>query len=1040
MAIAFARARYIGRSTGGVAVRSAAYNAREAITDARTGELYYFKHRAAPEHHEVLLPEGADPRLGGSATLWNAAEEAEKRKDAQVAREIVMALPANSELSHEDRVELVRSFAQEHFVSKGLAVQLDVHSPHVGDEDKETANHHAHLLITTRRVEGDGLSAKKARDLDPEVRRLGARAAVTDGEAWGALWRDHQNRYFAEHGLSIRVDGTSAVPQAHVGPVRMRAEESAAVERDREIARENALAARDPEKVLGVLTRNNATFTERELDRHLSKHIHDEVEHLAMKAKVLGHGETLPLHNLDTGELSGRYTTRAVREQERAAIADADKVAGARHRPVKAGAKAEAMASRTLRPDQQAAFDYATGPSGLKIVEGRAGTGKSYTLGAVREAHQAAGYEVVGLAPTNSVAQDLKADGFANAATVHSELFRLKNGRTAWGDRTLVVVDEAAMLDSRVMGELLGEARRSGAKVILAGDDRQLASIERGGLFAELCQRHGSAEITEVTRQTVDWQRQAARDLAEGRVAEAVGAFAREGAITWTDTQDQARERLVARWTADTAADPGSTRFVFAYTNKDVDALNASLRAVRRERGELGQDVRLATKHGESDFAVGDRVQFTDTLRAAKIYNGNAGTITGIDASTGVVRATLDGPAGASGREVVWSASEFEGFRHGYAGTIYKGQGKTLDHTYLYHSHHWRQASSYVALTRQRESAHIFAATETARDVQQLARQMSRGEVRSASVAWATVDELPVALQPRAAERPGPETVRADRPSATRPAQAEPAWWVPPRLSADGRESLGRGLDPASVSAVVAADPAVQREGEAQWAYLSSSYRDPQAAKVRLGELVARDGYTSVAMRLNQDPTQLGELRGKLGLFVGQAAKDQRVRAERVVQAVGPSVARVGEARAAAELGYRSSVEGQLAADATGVSQLSGRAQAAVTALAAAPDERAKAEVWKAAQGDGEVAREMQAFSAAVEQRFGADGARAMLRAEAGGRLFEGGASVTAAQRGVMREVGRAMAAVSSGERASAGVAQAERLGEVLKHGPRLKP
>ncbi len=65
-------------------------------------------------------------------------------------------------------------------------------------------------------------------------------------------------------------------------------------------------------------------------------------------------------------------------------------------------------------------------------MEGRAGTGKSYTLAAVREAHEAAGYRVVGLAPTNAVAQDLKADGFAEAGTVHAALFGIKNGRTSW--------------------------------------------------------------------------------------------------------------------------------------------------------------------------------------------------------------------------------------------------------------------------------------------------------------------------------------------------------------------------------------------------------------------------------------------------------------------------------------------------------------------------------------------------------------------------------------------------------------------------------
>ena len=114
------------------------------------------------------------------------------------------------------------------------------------------------------------------------------------------------------------------------------------------------------------------------------------------------------------------------------------------------------------------------------------------------------------------MAQDLKASGFGEAGTVHAALFALKNGRTEWGRRTVVIVDEAAMLDARITGELLAAARRAGAKLILAGDDRQLASIERGGLFTELKARHGAAEITEVTRQQVDWQRQAAQRPGRG--------------------------------------------------------------------------------------------------------------------------------------------------------------------------------------------------------------------------------------------------------------------------------------------------------------------------------------------------------------------------------------------------------------------------------------------------------------------------------------------------------------------------------------------
>ena len=785
VAIPFARVEYVSRSSGGSAVRSSAYIARDAIRAERTGELFYFKNRDAPEHHEVMLPQGAADRFAEAGVLWNAAEAAEKRKDAQVAREMVVALPANAGVTTEDRIEMVRTFAEQHFVSKGLAVQLDVHAPHGADSESERANWHAHLLITTRRIEGDELSAKKARDLDPEVRSAGGRARVADGAAWGALWGEHQDQYFREHGLDVRVDAAATHAQEHIGPVRMRRTGAEIVERAETIREANQEAARDPAQVLATLTRNNATFTERDLDRHLTKQLGQEGTDAAgeiagVRAAVLKSADLVPLHDRETGVAAGRFTTRQVREEERSALSDAETLAEARSGAVSGRSAHAAKAARSMRPDQQEAFAYATGAGKLKVIVGRAGTGKSYTLGAIADAHERDGKRVVGLAPTNAVAQDMAGEGFREASTAHSALFKLKNGRTSWDRNTVVVVDEAAMLDTRITGELLSAARQAGAKVILAGDDRQLASIERGGLFTEMRERHGAAEITEVTRQRVDWQRQAARDLAEGRFADAVEAFDKAGAITWTDKQEQARSALVAAWTRDGAERPGQSRFVFAYTNKDVDALNAELRQVRRERGELtGADVRLETKHGAAMFAVGDRVQFTDTDKKLRIYNGNVGTITGLDARTGQLTARMDA-AGSAGREVTFSPGEFEGFRHGYAGTIYKGQGKTLDRTYLYHTEHWRSAASYVALTRQRESAQVFVARETARDAGQLARQMGRGEVRAASVAWAAADELPRARQERERPERQAEQTQAPRPEApTKTAQADPgkAYW-----------------------------------------------------------------------------------------------------------------------------------------------------------------------------------------------------------------------------------------------------------------------
>ena len=167
-------------------------------------------------------------------------------------------------------------------------------------------------------------------------------------------------------------------------------------------------------------------------------------------------------------------------------------------------------------------------------------------------------------------------------------------------------------------------------------------------------------------------------------------------------------------------------------------------RQVRRDRSELGggqqgsvgaaygkltggsPDVRFETKHRAAEFAVGDRVQFTVTDKRRHIYNGNAAVITGIDVRSGQITARLDTTAGTPDREVTWAAAGLLRNSPG-AGTAMQGRStrgrQTLDHAYLLHTHHWRAAASYVALTRQREGARVFVSTEVTKDAAQLARQ-----------------------------------------------------------------------------------------------------------------------------------------------------------------------------------------------------------------------------------------------------------------------------------------------------------------------------
>lgn len=492
----------------------------------------------------------------------------------------------------------------------------------------------------------------------------------------------------------------------------------------------DAIDARDPAAVLQAMTEQRATFTAGDLDKILGKQIKGIFKRAQFGERVLSEKDIIKLSDRAGGP-STRYTTRSVLRAEQYVIGAAEHLAHDKRHDVGDKIRASVLSSQSfasVRREQALAYREATGPSGLSLIDGQAGTGKSYTMSAIRQAYEAAGYTVIGLAPTNVIALDMQRDGFRRAGTIHSQLFALNSGRTQWDRKTVVMIDEAAMIDTKIMAMITAHARQAGAKLILVGDDRQLSSIERGGMFGALKDRYGAAALTEVTRQRKDDDRRASSMMAEGNFHDALQMYDAKGAIRWTQNQNQARTMLVKQWAADTREAPQKARFVFAYTNDDVGQLNAALRAVRRSRGELGPDHVVPTVEGDQYFARGDRLQLTGTDKRAGLYNGMIGTVERIEGTKITVTFDAKQPVTRT-----FNSEAFQEFRHGYAGTIYKGQGRTLDQTYLYHSEHWRSAASYVALTRHRDKAELFVARNTARDVRELARQMARVDDRRAA-------------------------------------------------------------------------------------------------------------------------------------------------------------------------------------------------------------------------------------------------------------------------------------------------------------------
>ena len=336
------------------------------------------------------------------------------------------------------------------------------------------------------------------------------------------------------------------------------------------------------------------------------------------------------------------------------------------------------------------------------------------------------------MAPTNAVAQDLRDGGFARATTVHSLLWYREHApdhvNAQVAAKSMIIVDEAAMLDTARIGALTRLAAETGGKLVLVGDDRQLASVERGGMFAEIRARVGSASLRAVRRQSQDWARQASRDFAEGRFKEGLEAYQAQSLVHWRDDLEAARAALLDRWQADTE-DARGARFVFAYTNEEVRRLNDAMQAIEVERGRVTDCITLETERGTLSVGVGDRVAFRGTWKPKGIYAGALATVEAIDGNRITVRSDR-------GREITFDARDYTNIDLGYAGTIYRGQGKTLDQTYLLHTHHWRDAASYVAMTRARTQTEVFVGRDQASGLSAMAEQMSRQSDRGATLRY----------------------------------------------------------------------------------------------------------------------------------------------------------------------------------------------------------------------------------------------------------------------------------------------------------------
>lgn len=755
MAIFYCQMSVVSRSSGRSAVAASAYRTAEKLTNERDGLVHDYSRRDGVEHSEIVLPEGMNAAWAlERSALWNAAEAAEKRADARVAREFVIALP--HELNAEKRLESTRDFAQDLANRYGAAVDFAIHAPH---PEGDVRNHHAHVLMTTRQVTEEGFGAKTYLELaNKELLPRDLPTTQMQLVDIRRSWEGMANERLAQEGLDVRIDhrshaerGLEIEPTQHMGVAStsmMR--RGGSVERgriDEDAAKRNADLVREkPEQVLTLISNEKSVFDRHDIARALHRYINGDVQEFQNAfASVMASPALVELQaertDVETGELTlARYSTREMVDVEHGMMASAERMHGAeshhvnrRHVEAAIGVQDAAIrravsfdteakvgrgemseAERQTRIDgaglsdeQRKAIEHITGPEQIAAVVGFAGAGKSTMLAAARSAWEAQGYQVHGAALSGKAAEGLEESSGIESRTLASweRSWQLENRELGRGD--VFVIDEAGMVGSRQLARFVGEAEQRGAKIVLVGDHEQLQAIGAGAPFRAIAEEIGHAELSDIRRQREGWQREASLAFATHKTAEGLAAYRGNGDIHVATDRDEARAEIVQDYLADREQRPEGTRVAMAHRRVDVRAINDGVRAELQERGQLAQgeesgELTFQTNDGQRSFAAGDRIVFLENNRDLGVKNGMLGTVDHVE--SGRIVATLDGRSDS----ISIPTNDYQAIDHGYATTIHKNQGATVDRAYVLASGTMDRHLTYVAMTRHRDSAQLY--------------------------------------------------------------------------------------------------------------------------------------------------------------------------------------------------------------------------------------------------------------------------------------------------------------------------------------------
>ena len=485
------------------------------------------------------------------------------------------------------------------------------------------------------------------------------------------------------------------------------------------------------EKTLTKLTAHQSYFSEREFIRNVAEEaqgrglsaedaIQTTREQLKTNPEIVRLGER---------DRETKYTTREILQIEEKMLERVDASKGISISCREKTVEGVLSNRESLSNEQRDGVRHVTSkPGRISVVTGMAGTGKSTMLEAARVSWGQDGYEVIGAALSGKAAQGVEEGAGIKSDTLHKTLSDIRSGRRVLSDKSILVIDEAGMVGTRQMAELVEFTERSRSKLVLVGDARQLQPIEAGGPFKAIAERVGEARLEEIRRQREDWSRAAVKEFASGDSEKALLRYAEKGLVTVSSNRDAALTDLVSSWRERGGAIVPDKHLILSGSNSEVGELNKLAQAERYNAGELGEK---NLKIERDTVFEGDRIVFTRNSRLYGVKNGQLATVLEIDPERRRLTATID-----NGERVTFPLAKYPHVKLGYAVTTHKSQGVTVENAYILAGGGMQDRElTYVQASRARGETRFFIDKfEAGEELEEITRQMNKSHQKDLAV------------------------------------------------------------------------------------------------------------------------------------------------------------------------------------------------------------------------------------------------------------------------------------------------------------------